>query len=81
MPGIGKKPSAWAHPDFARLADRLSKAALVDICWGLSQLGTDESTEQIVTKFCREACLILPDRGDSVPREMKELAARPLDSD
>jgi hypothetical protein len=78
---MAKKPAVWAAPEFSRLASLLSKRALIDICWGLSQLGTDESTEQIITKFCREAVIILPERGDWVPSEIRELAARHIDSD
>jgi hypothetical protein len=58
MAGLAKKPPMFASPEAASLMDRLSKAALLDMCWTLAMLGTDESPEQILAKVCREAEIV-----------------------
>jgi hypothetical protein len=79
--GLGKKGVAFASPDFDVFASSLSKAALVDIIWGLCQLGTDESGREITIKFAREARCILPGRGDPVPAWVSNHENKRIDSD
>lgn len=76
-----KKQSILVPAEARRLLGSLSKQALFDMCAGLAALGTNESEEEVTTKMCREAALILEMRGDRIPAGVKEAAQRTIDSD
>ena len=81
MAGLGKKPVLIASDDVRRLLDQLSKAALIDMCWCLAGLGTNESADQILTKLAREVLLVTDARHDATPQVATVLAQRRIDSD
>jgi len=78
---LGKKPPMFASDAAVAMLNQLSKAALLDTCWCLAQLGTDESEEQIITKLAREIETIAVHRGDRLPDGAAEAAQRLIDSD
>ena len=76
-----KKRTIFVPAQARELLHAVSKAALFDMVAGLAQLGTDESEEQITTNMCREAVIVLRERGDTLPPGVAECAKCPIDSD
>lgn len=81
MSGLGKKGPHYVPREAARLLDKLSKAALMDIAWNLALLGTDETSGQVLAHVAREAALVTSGRGDVMPQELANAAIVRLDSD
>ena len=79
--GISKKPPLMTSPEFGRLFSKISKAALIDVLWCASQLGTDESPEQIAAQAARNAVIALEARGDRIPADLRTISEQPIDSD
>ena len=74
MSGRGKKPAVLMPREMCRAFGQLSKAALLDIAWGLAQLGTDESTEQIAARLAEEVAIVCVEyRHDHVPEAIRRL--------
>jgi hypothetical protein len=77
----GKKGVCMATPEFARVFDQISKAALIDALWCACQLGTNETPEEILTQAARNAVIALNQRGDRLPATMASLAHGHIDAD
>lgn len=76
-----KKTTLFASLEARKLFGQLSKAALLDMCYTLSQLDTNESDEQIITKMAREALIVLGERQDRIPTVFWSLAKRKIDGE
>lgn len=70
-----------APESFAQMFAQVSKAALIDALWCASQLGTNETEEEITTKAAREVRIALQNRGDVTSRAINAAAEAPLESD
>jgi hypothetical protein len=81
MSGVGKKPAEMCSRAFESAFSCMSKAALIDALWCASQLGTNETAEEIEAQAARNACAALRERGDRVPPILAEMEKRRIDSD
>ena len=81
MAGFRKKLPVLTPAAFTDMFDKISKAALIDALWCASQLGTDETHEQITSLAARNAQIALRERGDRCPPEITTAASVRIDSD
>ena len=80
MRGI-KKGTALCSPEFARVMDKASKAALIDALWCACALGTNETALEILAQASRNLLVALQQRGDRVWPGLNDLAHGHIDSD